>query len=189
MYKLFWPWFYNFCHWLCARNDPQRVDITHLLHHWMHQVVGTRNHNLGYQWISIIPPPSLFLFSRNRNSLKITYFDVQSLLLKMDKLRAGQKITSRDVRWPEVIRKWRHLTGSHLEVAVEGQNLAYIVQFTSYKAVARSRRQSRDWKWRCVTSGDRKWPGSNVICPEVTLKWLYMVKNSSILRISLPTGL
>jgi len=36
--------------------------------------------------------------------------------------------------------------GSHLEVAVEGLKLAYTVHFTSYKAVARSRRQSRDRK-------------------------------------------
>jgi len=28
---------------------------------------------------------------------------------------------SRDLRWPEVTRKWRHLTGSHLEVAVESR--------------------------------------------------------------------
>jgi len=30
------------------------------------------------------------------------------------------EMTSRDPTWPEVTRKWRHLTGSHLEVAVEG---------------------------------------------------------------------
>ena len=28
MYKLFWPWFYHFCYWLCVRNDPQSADIT-----------------------------------------------------------------------------------------------------------------------------------------------------------------
>jgi len=33
-------------------------------------------------------------------------------------------MTSRDFRWPEVPRKWR-LTGSHLEVAVEGENFIY----------------------------------------------------------------
>ena len=31
-------------------------------------------------------------------------------------------------------RKRRHLTGSHLELAVEGRKLAYTVHFTLYKA-------------------------------------------------------
>jgi len=35
-----------------------------------------------------------------------------------------QQMTSRDLRWPEETLKWRHLTGSPLEVAVEGQKLA-----------------------------------------------------------------
>jgi len=42
------------------------------------------------------------------------------------------------------------------KLVVEGQKLAYTVHFSSYKAVARWRRQSRDRKWRHVTSGDRK---------------------------------
>jgi len=69
-----------------------------------------------------------------------------------------QKLTSSDLRWPEVARKWRHLTGTHVEVAVKGWKLAYTVHFTSYKAVARRRRPTRDRKWRHMTSGDRKWP-------------------------------
>jgi len=135
-------------------------------------------------------------------------------------------MTSCDLRWPEVTLKWRHLNRSHLEVAVKGQKLAYTVHFTSYKAVARRRRQSRHRKWRHVTSetgsdpevtsfdqkspgggcrrpktcvyctfhflqslarrrrrsryrkwhhvisGDPKWPRSDVICPEVSGKWL-----------------
>jgi len=83
-----------------------------------------------------------------------------------------QEMTSGDLRWAEVTRKWGHLTGTHLEVAVEGRKLAYPVHFTSYKAVARRRRKSRDSNWRHVTSGDRKWHASDVICPEVTWKWL-----------------
>jgi len=73
-----------------------------------------------------------------------------------------------DVTWPQVTgsdRKWCHLTGSHLEVAVKGQELACTVHFTSFKAVARRKRQSRDRKWRHGTSGNRKWPGSDVIWP------------------------
>jgi len=81
-----------------------------------------------------------------------------------------QEMTSHDLRWPEVTQKWRHLTGSYLEVAVEGQKPTDIVHFIFYKAVARSRRQSRDRRWRHVTSGDRKWFGSFVIWPEVTWK-------------------
>jgi len=76
-----------------------------------------------------------------------------------------------DLSWPDVTWNWSHLTGSHLEVAVENQNLAYTVHFTSYKAVARRRRLSRDSKWHHVTLKDRKWNGSDVIWPEVTWKW------------------
>jgi len=79
---------------------------------------------------------------------------------------------SRDLRWPKVPRKWRHLSGSHLEVPVEGRKLAYTVHFTSYKAVACRRRQSLDRKWLNITSGDGKWPGSDVIWPEFACKWL-----------------
>jgi len=82
-----------------------------------------------------------------------------------------QEMRSRDPSWPEVTRKWRHLTGSHLEVAVEAWILAYTVHFTSCKAVPRRKRQSRDRKWRHVTPADRKWPGSDVIWPEVSWKW------------------
>jgi len=70
---------------------------------------------------------------------------------------------SRDLRLPEVTRNWRDYTGTHVEFAVEGWKLAYTVRFTSYKPVARRRRQSRDRKSRHVISGDRKRPGSDVI--------------------------
>jgi len=83
-----------------------------------------------------------------------------------------QEMTSRDLRRPEVTRKWHHLTESHLEAAVEGIKLAYAVHFNSYKAVARRRRQSRDCKWCHVSSGDEKWSGSDTISPEVTWKLL-----------------
>jgi len=81
-------------------------------------------------------------------------------------------MTSRDLKWPEVIRTWRHLPASHLEGDVEGRTLAYIVHFTSYKAVARSKRHSRDRKWHHVTSGDQQWPGSNAILQEIIWKEL-----------------
>jgi len=74
-----------------------------------------------------------------------------------------QEMTSSDLRWPEVTWKWRYLTGSHLEVAMEGQKHPYTVHFTFYKAVARRRRQSHDRKWLHVTYGDRKCHGSDVI--------------------------
>jgi len=80
-----------------------------------------------------------------------------------------QEMTSRDLRWPEVTRKWCHLTGSDLEVAVEGRKLVYTVHLTSYKAVARRRRQSLDRKWQ-VTLGDRKWPRSDLT--GIIWKWL-----------------
>jgi len=95
----------------------------------------------------------------------------------------------RDLRWPNVTRKWRHLTGSHLEVAVGGRKLSYTVHFTSYKAVARRGRQWRDRKWRDVTSGDRKWYGSHIIWQEVTWKWIQKAENWRIQYISLPARL
>jgi len=67
------------------------------------------------------------------------------------------------LKWPEVTRKWCHLTGSHLQVAVESLKPTYPVRLTFYKAVARRRRQSPDRKWHHVTSGDRKWHRSDVI--------------------------
>jgi len=97
------------------------------------------------------------------------------------------EMTSRDLRCREWTWKWRHLTGSHLEAAVEGRKLAYTVHFTSYKAVACRRRQSRDRKWCHVTSVDRRWPGSDVIWAEVAWKWLWKAENWCILYVSLPT--
>jgi len=73
-------------------------------------------------------------------------------------------MTSRDLRRPEVTRKRRHLTGGHLEGAVEGQKLAYTAHFTSYKAVARRRRQSRH----------RRWCHRELRLPEVTRRWCYL---------------
>jgi len=77
---------------------------------------------------------------------------------------------SRDQRWPEVTRKWRYLTGIPLEVGVESRKPAYAVHSTSYKAVTRSSRMSRQRKWLHgaqitgsdlkVTSFDRKSPRS-----------------------------
>jgi len=51
-----------------------------------------------------------------------------------DEMVTWMEMTSRDFRWPEVTRNW-HLTGTHLEVAVEGQKLAYYGRFNSYKVV------------------------------------------------------
>jgi len=77
-----------------------------------------------------------------------------------------------DLRWPEVTRKWRHLSGSHLEVAVEGRKLTYTMRLTSYKAVAR-RQEAVTWQEMShMTFNEHKWPGSDVIWPEVTWKWL-----------------
>jgi len=100
-----------------------------------------------------------------------------------------QERTSRDLMWPEVTRRWHHLTGNELELTEESRKLAYTAQFTSYKAVAQRRRQSRDRKWRYVTSGDRKWPGSEGIWPELTWKWLEKAENWCMLYISLPRSL
>jgi len=83
-----------------------------------------------------------------------------------------QEMTSRDLRWPEVTRKVTSFDRKSPGVAVECRKLTNTVRFTSYKAVARRRRQSRGRKWCHVTSGGRKWPGRDVIWPEVAWKWL-----------------
>jgi len=57
-----------------------------------------------------------------------------------------QEMTWRDHKRPEVTRKLCQLAVIHRKVAVEGRKLAYSLDFTSYKAVARSRKQSRDRK-------------------------------------------
>jgi len=58
-----------------------------------------------------------------------------------------QEMTSYDIMWPEVTWEWCHLTGSHLEVVVEGRKQMYTVHFSSYNVVARRRRHSCDWRW------------------------------------------
>ena len=83
-----------------------------------------------------------------------------------------QEMTSHDLTKPEVIRKWHHLTASHLEAAVKACKLSFWVRLNSYSAVTRWRMPSRDRKWQHLTGRDLKWPESDVIWPEVTLKWL-----------------
>ena len=64
-------------------------------------------------------------------------------------LEGATHVTGNDVTRPGVTASELEvtlLTGSHLEVAVEGRKLLYTVSFTSYKAVAHRRRQSRDRK-------------------------------------------
>jgi len=61
----------------------------------------------------------------------------------------------------EVTRKWRHFTGSHLEVAVEGLKLAYTIHFTSYNAVAPVGGSH-------VTVNDVTWPQVTGCDPQVT---------------------
>jgi len=67
-------------------------------------------------------------------------------------------MTSCDLSWPELTRKWRHLNGSPLEVDVEGLWLRFCVCFSSYSTVTRRRWWQRDRKWRPATSRDQKWP-------------------------------
>jgi len=81
---------------------------------------------------------------------------------------ARKRRQSRDRKWCHLTsgdRKWHYLTGSYLEVAVEDQKLIYTLHFIFYKAVSRRKRQSRESKWRHVTSGDRRWPWSDVLWP------------------------
>jgi len=72
-----------------------------------------------------------------------------------------QKVTSHHLTWPKLTRKWRHLTGSHLKVAVEGRKLASFVRLTSYKAVAHIGGSH-------VTGNHITWPHVTGSDPEVT---------------------
>ena len=74
-----------------------------------------------------------------------------------------QEKTSHELTSLEVTRMWRHLTGSHLEVAIEGREVAFWVRLSLYRAATRRRWQSRDRKWCHLSSHDRKWLGSVVI--------------------------
>jgi len=49
--------------------------------------------------------------------------------------RPVKEMMSRDLTWLEVTWKWRHFTGSHLEVSVEGRKLGFCVRLSSYKSV------------------------------------------------------
>jgi len=68
-------------------------------------------------------------------------------------------MTGNDVTLPHMTGSDLEVTSferSHLEVGVEGRKPTYTVRLTTYKAVARRRKPSRDRKARHVTSGDRK---------------------------------
>jgi len=78
------------------------------------------------------------------------------------------KLPAIDIIWP----------GSHLEVAIDSQKLAFCVRLTSYRAVTHCRWQSRNRKSRPVTLPDRKSPGTDIIWPEVTWKWCRRPKGS-----------
>jgi len=99
-----------------------------------------------------------------------------------------QEMTSDDLNWPKVSRKWSHLTGSHLEVAVEEQKLIYC----TFHLLQGSCSQEEAVTWQEMTSRDFRWP-------EVTLKWRHLTgshlevavegQKLAMLYISLPTRL
>jgi len=88
-----------------------------------------------------------------------------------------QEMTWRDIKGPKVTRKWRHLTGSHLEVAVEGRNpriLWVTLPAKLYLAGGSSHVTGNDVTWPHftgsdleVTSFDRKSFGSGCRGPKL----------------------
>jgi len=98
-----------------------------------------------------------------------------SLPTRLELAGGGSHVTANDVTWPQVTGSDPEVTSFYRKSPCSGfrrPKLAYTVHFTSYMAVARRRRQSRDRKWRHVNSGDRKWLGSDVNWPEVAWKQL-----------------
>jgi len=56
-------------------------------------------------------------------------FDFLQGCSSQEEALTSQEMTLRDFRLPEVTRKWRHLTGSHLEVAEEGRGIYCVLDF------------------------------------------------------------
>jgi len=82
----------------------------------------------------------------------------------------GSHVTRNDVTWLHVIGSDLEMTSFYwksLGSGLEGRKLGFCVYLSSYKAVTHRKWQSRDRKWRHVTSCYRNWPGSDVILPEV----------------------
>jgi len=98
--------------------------------------------------------------------------------------RGGSHVTGNDVTWPQV-------TGSALEVTsfdrkspgtgCRRPKTAVYCTFHLLQVCSSQKEPVSRSKWRHVTSGDRKWPGSDVIWPVVTLKWLWKAENWRIL--------
>jgi len=63
------------------------------------------------------------------------------------------------------------LTRSDLEVAVEGQKLAFWVHFNSFRTETWRGWQSPDRKWLHMARTDWKWPWNDVIWTEMTCRW------------------
>jgi len=104
---------------------------------------------------------------------RILAYNVRFISYKAVAPWGGSHVTGNDVTWlkrPEVTRKWCNLSGSDLEVPVEGRKLEYTVRLTSYKAWLAGRGShvtGNDVIWPQmtgsdseVTSFDRKSPGS-----------------------------
>jgi len=80
-------------------------------------------------------------------------------------IRRSASHVTRNVTWPEVTSFDRKWPGK----GCRRQNLAFWVRFSSYRAVTRSRCQSRDRNdvtWLEVTSFDRKWAGKGCRRPK-----------------------
>jgi len=97
-------------------------------------------------------------------------FDFLQSCSSQEEVVTWHKMTSCDLRWPEVTLKWRRLTGSHLEVDGEGRKCVYcafdFLQGCSSQeeAVTWQEMTSRDQVTRSdteVTSFYRKSPGSS----------------------------
>jgi len=160
--KLLFTVHFTFCKAVARRRRQSRDSK------WRHFTSGDQSH----LEVTLFDLKSCGSGCRKPKTVVYCTFHFLQGCISQEEAVTWQKMTSHNLRRPEAIWKWRHLTSSQLEVAVEERKLTYTAQLTSYKAVARWRRQSRDRKWRHVNTGNRKWPWSDVIWPEVTWKWL-----------------
>jgi len=91
----------------------------------------------------------------------------------------SQEMMSRDLAWPDVTRKWCHFAASHLEVAVECHKRV-LGKFELLQG-CNSQEVGVMWqKMMYVTSRDWKWPGNDIIWPEVICKSLWEDYKSSL---------
>jgi len=95
-------------------------------------------------------------------------FDFQPGFSSQEEAVTSQEMTSRELRWPEVTSFVRKSPRSGCRRPKTGVYCAF-----HFLQGCTSQEEAITWQeMTSVLSGERKWPGSDFIWPEVTWKWL-----------------